>query len=384
MAVPSSSVRGAPTDPQYLALQPLGDSLYVLDADNSRIWKFAPGATQPTTYLQATELATGVDLAMALGEGGRVQALVLDRRSRVLRFSGDQLTARMAMDGSGKPWPAQVSVTAGRLVAVEGEQRRVILMEGIRSDTQVTIEFRFPGMRRLRSAALVGDTCYVLAGSKLYGVPVRGPSGDCPVVQYDNGYYFAGREMGDLISDARLPFPQAALPTRPRSYPGARRLYRYGVHEGVDLYPGDVAGLAYGSPIAAIGAGAVLRADTAFVEMTPEEYQEVMARTEAEHRTPPDLLDKLRGQQVYLAHGPGIETHYCHLQAIAPGIQAGSQIAGGDVLGQVGASGTEDGVRRTGAGEHLHWEVWIDGHYLGHGLSLYETMRLWQAIFAPG
>jgi len=383
MAIPASSVRGAPTDPQYLALQPLGDDLYVLDADNSRIWKFAHDATQPTTYLQATELGTGVDLAMTSGEDGGVQALVMDRRSRVLRFSGDQLTARMAIDGGGKPWPAQVSVTARRTMVVEGEQRRVILVDGLRSEAQITIEFRFPGMRRLRSAALVGDTLYALAGSSLYSVSLKGETGGCPAAPYDNGYYYAGREMGDLISEARLPFPNAALPGRPRSYPGARRLYRHGVHEGVDLYPGDVAGLAYGSPIAAIGAGAVVRADTAFVEMTPLEYQEIIARTEAEHRTPPDVLDKLRGQQVYMAHGPGIEAHYCHLQGITPGIEVGAQVAGGDVLGQVGASGTQDGVERTGAGEHLHWEIWIDGHYLGYGLSLYETMRLWQAIFAP-
>lgn len=383
MAVVSASAPELGLDPQYLALQPLGGSLYALDADFSRIWEFAPGAAEPAAYLEDDGLAGGVDLAIRRGEGGFAQALVLDRRGRVLRFGGDEPEILVAAGAGVKPWPAQVSLMGDRLLVVEGEQRRVTLLGALQPENLVTVEFRFARMRRLRSAALAGNALYVLAGSSLYTVSLGSASGDCPAVQYDDGYYYAGRDLRDLITDVTLPFPEAALPWRPRSYPGARRLYRYGVHEGVDLYPGDVADLAYGSPIAAIGAGAVVRADTGFVEMTAAEYQEIIARTEAEHRTPPDVLDKLRGQQVHLAHGPGVETHYCHLQAIAPGIQAGAQVAGGDVLGQVGASGTLDGVARTGEGEHLHWEVWIDGHYLGHGLSLYETMRLWQAIFAP-
>ena len=174
MVYPAGAVREAMTDPQYLALQPLGDSLYALDADNNRVWRFAPGAAKPVAYWQGSELAGGVDLAMRQGESGAAEALVLDGRGRVLRFRGGQ-AGTFASTGEGiKPWPAQVSVATGRLWAVEGQQRRVTVFDGLQRDTQLTVEFRLPGMRRLRSAAVVGDTVYALAGSTLYSVPLGG------------------------------------------------------------------------------------------------------------------------------------------------------------------------------------------------------------------
>jgi murein DD-endopeptidase MepM/ murein hydrolase activator NlpD len=54
------------------------------------------------------------------------------------------------------------------------------------------------------------------------------------------------------------------------------------------------------------------------------------------------------GKTVWLDHGRGLLTMYCHLSVI--NVKPGDILARGDVLGAVGATG-----RVTGA--HLHWSV---------------------------
>ncbi|MEO0463962.1 MAG: M23 family metallopeptidase [Pseudomonadota bacterium] len=60
------------------------------------------------------------------------------------------------------------------------------------------------------------------------------------------------------------------------------------------------------------------------------------------------------GNYIVLRHDNGWDTKYFHLNAYAPGIEAGQRVNQGDVIGEVGNTGGS-------TGPHLHFEVWIEG-----------------------
>lgn len=391
MEFAAAPIPGQYPDPQYLALQSVDGDLYVLDADLSRVWRFSPGDTLPKIYMSTGRLNTAMDMAFPPAGAEEETLVALTRSGHLLKFIhgrpvlGFGEEADLGDDG----WPAQVFALGNSIVVADGQSRSLLGIDLDNGRVTWTVGLRFPDMQRLRGAAIDQGMLYALAGPSLYVADLnqdgRDEQGDiaCPPVTYDDAYYFDGQDVQALMPDYGLPFPGAKLPPRPRSYPGARRLYRYGMHEGVDLYSSDVAGLGIGSHVLAIADGTVTRADTDYVEMTPVEFEAVMRRTEEEHRTPPDLTEKLRGQQVHIQHDNGVQSWYAHLSGIPDDVVPGEPMKQGNVVGYVGVSGTSSGAYGLSDGAHLHFEVWINGRYLGQGLSLYETMRLWRAVFEP-
>lgn len=377
MAFESRAVPGAWPDPQFLALVASAGDVYALDADSARIWRFDRGAALPAAHMTDMQLTRGVDLTLASDgtEAARLYVLTYDG----VRVQSGGGVAAVADGPDASSWPAQIVSSGGRLLTVDGQARQVALL-GNAGQVEGRVTFAFEGMQRLRSAALAGDRLYAVAGRTLYMADLNSEGEGCPAVNYDDRYLFDGVDLRQALAGFRMPFPNAGLHSRPRSFPGARRLYRFGVHEGIDLYPGDAPNLDYGSAIISVADGVITRIDTDFAEITPEEYPEMVARIEQEHRTPPDILDRLRGRQVYVEHGPGIEVRYCHLTDV-PDAAVGDAVEQGELVGTVGVSGTSSGVYGTRVGPHLHMEIWIHGRYLGHGLSIPETIRLWHGVF---
>ena len=184
------------------------------------------------------------------------------------------------------------------------------------------------------------------------------------------------------LAGFRTPIVGASLPDLDTLLPSAPRAYRNGVHQGFDFMPGHIgAPTGYSGPAVAAKAGTVTRADLDFVEMTPREYDEAIETAKTSGGTPPDVLDKLRGRQVWIDHGHGVMTRYCHLSGVAAGVVVGRVVEARDIIGFVGNSGIEAGVLGGRADAHLHFELRIDDRYLGEGNSPDEIRAIGRRIF---
>jgi murein DD-endopeptidase MepM/ murein hydrolase activator NlpD len=187
-----------------------------------------------------------------------------------------------------------------------------------------------------------------------------------------------------IIRGFRYPLEGACLPAEDDLMPNAPREYRFGVHEGVDFYPGRAcATIDRGMPVLAARTGIVIRADVDYKDITQEEIDALLGRSAQEGVTPPEVLDRLRGRQVWLDHGGGVVTRYCHLLSVEPGIVVDVAVAAGQVVGRVGNSGTPEGVSDPNMENHLHFEIRVGDTYLGQGLSPAETRLLWEGAFSP-
>ncbi len=173
-----------------------------------------------------------------------------------------------------------------------------------------------------------------------------------------------------------VPVEGATISSRASHLPGSLRAYRNGTHEGFDFYGGVVSvGIAYGTPIVAVAAGTIIRADHDYVELTEEGYNQIIAAAKNSQITPPEILDKLRGRQVWIEHAGGFISRYAHLSAIPGDIVVGVQVAQGQKIGETGNSGTLEASQGTQDGPHPHVEIWKGNEtYLGKGL---EPDQIW-------
>ena len=187
-----------------------------------------------------------------------------------------------------------------------------------------------------------------------------------------------------VVNGFRFPIEGACLPAEDDLIPNAPREYRLGVHEGVDFYPGRAcATIDRGTPVLAAKTGIVVRADVDYKEITQEEMDGLLARSAQEGSTAPEVLDRLRGRQVWLDHGNGVVTRYCHLLSIQSGVTKGAVAEVGQVVAYVGNSGTPEGVSDPNMENHLHFEIRVGDGYLGQGLPAVETRRLLDLAFSP-
>jgi murein DD-endopeptidase MepM/ murein hydrolase activator NlpD len=188
---------------------------------------------------------------------------------------------------------------------------------------------------------------------------------------------------GDVTGFA-WPIVGGCLPEQNSLMPGAPREYRDGVHEGVDFYDADnCAFVGVNSEVLAAKAGAVVRADWDYTDLTPDELAALDARIAAGDSSAPDIEDAFRGRQVWVDHGDGIITRYCHLNGIAEGIDVGVEVAQGELIAYVGESGTPESISNPGTEYHLHFEIRTGDFYLGEGLAPDGVRALYEQAFAP-
>ena len=379
--VAARQIPGIFPDPQYLALAVYDGVVYILDADLGRIWRVTRDDEWPEAHFLGSEVGVGIDLAMPADAAGTEFFMLARDGSLATLELHDGLAGVGRPDVAPLAWPAQVAMRGTQLMLVDGQTRRVTVHDLPSLETVRTFQFRYPGMPRLRNAALVGSALFAVGGPYLYAAPFAGLTETCPQVTFDDRVLYQGVDVATLFPQVDLPFAVADLPPRPRSYPGARRLYRHGVHEGLDMYALDVPGLTVGTPVGVIADGTVARANHDYVEMTPAEYDAAEEQTRLEHRTNEELADIFLGRQVRVEHSAAVTSVYAHLSDIAPAIVPGRTVFMHATLGEVGVSGTSSGAYDTNDGVHLHFEIWVDGHYLGEGLSIDETMRIYAALF---
>ncbi len=185
-----------------------------------------------------------------------------------------------------------------------------------------------------------------------------------------------------------LPVKNAFLPAEDYCYPNAPRSYRGGRHAGIDIYtyhndnsytPLPVT---RDTPIYAMDAGTVIKADRDYKAPDIADWNRRSAY-QMSHRTT-FVKRSFGGRGVWIDHRNGIVTLYEHLSQIDSSIRVGRRVSRGDRIGWAGNSGLAGEAEGKDYGIHLHFEIWIDGSYLGTGLGTAETRRYLNWIFFPG
>jgi hypothetical protein len=373
-------------DPSYQTIEVADGKAYLLDADLNQVWRFAiasgaeednpvarifPGPREGGT--DAVDMLVSADVVLTIGKDGTLRRYNAGDRRPTLDLH------------LGAPLPLGLQAHDGQVYVVDGLRRAAIAMDTDEDTPHTGLEFAFSDMGLLRDVAFdhEGRVLGLADNTLIVYDPDRQPTGPCePATDKSVPLDYYGMDLSEALADFRYPIDQGQLPGVPRAYPGARRLYRAGVHEGLDIHPWDVPGsIDIGEPTRAMQDGVVTRADVNYVPLTNAEYNFLTEQAQGLGVSLPDTLDRIGGRKVFIDHGDGISTRYLHLDSIAEGIRPGVEVKRGEIIGTVGVSGTGLEANEVYVVAHAHVEIWIGDYYLGEGLTLRETMWLWQQVF---
>lgn len=168
--------------------------------------------------------------------------------------------------------------------------------------------------------------------------------------------------------------PQCAMVLASGQLPGAPRSYRNGTHQGIDFGCGAADRFTH-----ALAAGTVVYLVDDYVDPVVPDREALLSSAARTRSTPVWTLAMLYGNVVIIDHGdlPGVGrvvTISAHLEAVDPAITLGSTVAAGQVVGEIGNRGTNAAsLGKRGAEDptlHLHWELFVDGWFLGQGLDV--------------
>lgn len=354
----------------------------MLDTAYGALWTPA-GVDSLDAVGQANELAEGADVAYA---GGRFYVLLQD--GRVVTVSQQSGTSPW-QGPAGRELVLSVSASGHLgpdvLVVVDALRREVSALRPESGEVLTTHVFDTTDVGLLRDAAFAGGRLYAVAGGELLVFPGRADGmaeAACPPPGSPGRPLLYGYDVLAALQGWQFPIRGGTLPVWPRLYPGSSRIYRQGVHYGLDLYYWNAPeGFSIGWHILAPSAGQVTAASVGYVPVTGPEFDRLVAASETAGYTPPDALARFGGRQVEVDHGNGVRTLYLHLDEIADDIESGAAVQQGQLIGTVGVTGTEGEGRPEVAGPHLHLEIWLGDRYLGHGITIRETMWWLEQIF---
>jgi peptidoglycan LD-endopeptidase LytH len=173
-----------------------------------------------------------------------------------------------------------------------------------------------------------------------------------------------------------FPIPGAKLPQDDMYLPTAPRDYRRGVNQGFDFYgTSSAVPIAFGTPVVAAADGVVIRADKEYKELDNGQWLELLDKVAADGATEDDL-NRLRGRQIWIRLADNRVLRYAHLSDVRQGLAEGQEVYRGQVIGYVGNSGTDDGIKGTTRGARLHFEVWLsDNTFFGQNAETLEKVR---------
>jgi hypothetical protein len=367
---------GSP-DRHYVSICSDGPHLLLLDPERNQIWRF-PAAGKNDRYFRDV-----LPWRIHAGDPNVCDgiAIAFDGSTYVLRRNGAvSIYPPAASGGNGSPrhlaWkppadiaPTRLAVTAtSPCYLVERENSRVLAIDKTKGTCE---KFLFPSRSDLRGLLPgYGGFC-VIDGSTL-AFRMLGKS--------DASEKTTPRTFDWRLSILRLPIKGVSLPRHPGVFPGARRLYRHGVHQGLDFFS-DAGPVKVNTPAIAAAAGRVIRADVNYHDMDARQYAKIMKECARDQYCSESNEDLFRGCQVWIDHGNGLVTRYAHLNKARSDLSIGAPVDAGETVGYIGYSGTGENQPGTAKRPHLHFEIWLDGHYLGYGLTPAETVAIYQRIF---
>lgn len=267
------------------------------------------------------------------------------------------------------------------IFSVDGVRREVIgMLPG--GSVVARYLFAFPDIGLLRDAAFADGRLIAITDDQLLMYP--GPASSataepCKPLTADEMMrpLLYGADVLAILDGMTSPIDGAQLTSYSRLYPGASRLYRLGVHQGIDFF-----GYRRGWPVVVMADGVVVRASLVYDDVSVDDFERMVFESEMLGETPPQYLERLEGKQVLIDHGNGILSFYAHLDQIAAGIVPGATVRAGQPLGTVGVSGTLAESQPGTVGSHLHFEIRIGERYLGQGVTIREAMWWLGEIFA--
>ncbi len=358
-------------DPQIAAIELDETGLLLLDTANGVVWRTAQLETL-RTYSASFDLQTGVDLAF-VGE----QLYAINQRGKLMRVLANNGGTRTIEGSEARDLALSIkSVDDTTLQIVDALKREVVLVS-LNGVTEVDrFQFAIPELGLVRDATFEADRLYAITDGSLLVFPVanadcRPPSSNFAYVQP----FLYGNNIIAQLNSFVFPVLGDELPPWPRMYPGARRLYRMGIHRGIDLYGYGVNTVfGIGHPVEAIAAGEILRATEDYQRMAQDEWLALAEQSKVGGFTTDQALVRFSGRQVVIDHSGGVRSVYSHLDLINEDIRAGESVERGQRIGAVGVTGTLGESLPGAAGPHLHFEIWINDRYLGYGLTVRETM----------